>query len=517
MLTFLTRRVLASLLVLLIASYLVYVLAATSGDPLADLRESNSPNKEALIRERTALLRLDVPPPLRYFLWLGGVLGGFIGRFSLGASRSGQPVTAELASAVGVTLQLVLFASILATIVGITVGITTALRQYSTYDYAATFLSFLCFSLPIFWLAVMLKQFLAIGFNNFLADPVLGPVATIVGSIVVGLLGAGVIGGSTRARLLTFGIGVVVTAGALFYISASHWLENPSLGIVVVGVLSFAAAYIVTTLSTGWAAVKSRNTALTIAALFVVLYYPLTIDGWGLFNQFRIINLATVMLIASVFVVVGGAIGWLYGGHDRWQSVRTGALTAFVCYLIVVFDRYLHSWNLYVTQVAAGRPIATIGSQTPDLGGVSFWIQGLDVFSHLVLPTSALILASIASYSRYTRASLLDVLNQDYIRTARAKGLTERTVVMRHAFRNALIPITTILALDFGALIGGAVLTETVFGWTGMGALFRQALVDVDLNPIMGVFLVTATAAVLFNLVADLLYAALDPRIRVNA
>jgi peptide/nickel transport system permease protein len=199
------------------------------------------------------------------------------------------------------------------------------------------------------------------------------------------------------------------------------------------------------------------------------------------------------------------------------QSARTGGITAFVCFLIVLFDRYLHSWNLYVNDVATGRPIATIGSQTPDLTGVSFWIQGLDVFSHLVLPTFALILASIASYSRYTRASLLDVLNQDYIRTARAKGLTERTVIMRHAFRNALIPITTILALDFGALIGGAVLTEYVFGWTGMGALFREALVNVDLNPIMGVFLVTSTTAVLFNLIADLVYAGLDPRIRVTA
>ena len=517
MLTFLTRRTLASLLVLLVASYLVYVLAATSGDPLQDLRESNSPNKATLIRERTELLSLNVPPYLRYFLWLGGVLGGFVGHFSLGASVSGQAVTTELGSAMGVTLQLVLFATLLAIVVGITVGITTALRQYSAYDYSATFLSFLCFSLPIFWLAVMLKQFLAIGFNNFLVDPVVGPGVTVLVALVVGLLGAGIIGGTWRNRLVVFGIGVAVTAGALFYASATRWLEDPSLGIVVVGVLSFGAAWVVTTLSTGWAARKSRNTALTIAALFVVLYYPFTATGWGVFNQFAYINLGTIALMVLVLVALAAGVGYLYGGHDRLQSMRTGGLTALVCFLIVLFDRYLHSWNLYVSDVATGRPIATIGSQTPDLGTVSFWIQGLDIFSHLVLPTSALILASIAGYSRYTRASLLDVLNQDYIRTARAKGLSERTVVMRHAFRNALIPITTILALDFGALIGGAVLTETVFGWTGMGALFQQALIQVDLNPIMGVFLVTGTAAVLFNLIADLIYAGLDPRIRVAA
>jgi peptide/nickel transport system permease protein len=326
-----------------------------------------------------------------------------------------------------------------------------------------------------------------------------------------------VIGGSRRTRLTVFAVAVVVTLGALVYISATRWLENPSLGIVVVAVLSLASAWIVTTLTTGWGNTRARRTALTVAAAFVVLYYPLTAEGWGLFNQFRFVDFWSVALLALVAVVGGALVGWAYGGFDRAQSVRTGALTAFVCYLIVVFDRYLHSWNLYVNDVATGRPIATIGSQTPDLTGVSYWIQGIDTFTHLVLPTTALILASIASYSRYTRASLLDVLNQDYIRTARAKGLTERTVIMRHAFRNALIPITTILALDFGALIGGAVLTETVFGWTGMGALFQQALIGVDLNPIMGVFLVTSIAAVLFNLIADLLYAGLDPRIRVAA
>ncbi|MGT2424966.1 ABC transporter permease [Amnibacterium kyonggiense] len=517
MLMFLTRRVLASLLVLLVASYLVYVLAASSGDPLADLRESNSPNKANLIAQRTALLHLDVPPPVRYFVWLGGVLGGVVGRFSLGSSVNGQPVTAELASAIGVTLQLVLFASLLATVVGITVGITTALRQYSAFDYSATFLSFLCFSLPIFWIAVMLKQFLAIGFNNFLADPVVGPVGTVIAALVVGFVGAGVVGGARRTRLIVFAVGVVVTAAVLVYISATRWLENPSLGIVVVGVLSLATAWIVTTLTAGWENRRARWTTLTVAVAFVVLYYPLTAEGWGLFNQFRYISFGTIALLALVLVAAGGAVGFAFGGFDRAQSLRAGAITAFVCFLIVLVDRYLHSWNLYVNDVATGRPIATIGSQTPDLTGVSYWLQGLDTFTHLVLPTSALILASIASYSRYTRASLLDVLNQDYIRTARAKGLSERTVIMRHAFRNALIPITTILALDFGALIGGAVLTETVFGWTGMGALFQQALIGVDLNPIMGVFLVTSIAAVLFNLIADLLYAGLDPRIRVAA
>jgi len=108
------------------------------------------------------------------------------------------------------------------------------------------------------------------------------------------------------------------------------------------------------------------------------------------------------------------------------------------------------------------------------------------------------------------------VLNQDYIRTARAKGLSERTVVVRHAFRNALIPIATIVAFDIGGLIGGAIITERVFGWTGMGSLFQNGLQRVDPNPVMAFFVVVGGLAILFNLIADLVYAALDPRIRVN-
>jgi peptide/nickel transport system permease protein len=125
-------------------------------------------------------------------------------------------------------------------------------------------------------------------------------------------------------------------------------------------------------------------------------------------------------------------------------------------------------------------------------------------------------LISFATYSRYTRASMLETLKADYVRTARAKGLPERTVVVRHAFRNALIPVTTLAALDFGAVIGGAVITETVFGWKGMGQLFREGLDIPDPNQVMGFFLVVAISVIVFNLLADLSYAWLDPRIRLD-
>ena len=517
MLSFLIRRFLASLAVLLVASYLVYVLACVSGDPLQDLEQGRAVNKQALIEQRVHLLNLDIPPYFRYFIWLGGILAGFVGKFSLGFSPSNQAVTTELSGAIGVTLQLVFGATLIAIVVGITVGVTTALRQYTTYDYGATFVSFLFFSLPIFWIAVMLKQFGAIGFNNFLRDPAFSPVTIVVLTLVAGIIWQVIVGGPPKRRLLTFLIAAAATAAGLTYISVTRWLDDPSFGVVVTVLLCLGVAVIVTVLSTGWANKKSRYTAFCVVALVAVLYYPLTASGWGWFEQYSFWNLGTVILAIVVFTLIGGVIGYLWGGYDRLQSVRTGALTAFVSMLILMLDQSLHGWKPYFNY-ENGRPIATIGSSTPDLQA-SFWIDNLDTFTHLVLPTLALILISIASYSRYTRASLLDVMNQDYIRTARAKGLTERTVVMRHAFRNALIPVTTIITLDFGALIGGAVVTETVFSWSGMGALFQNAIsgIPLDVNSIMGVFLVTGIAAIVFNILADLVYSALDPRIRVSA
>jgi peptide/nickel transport system permease protein len=111
---------------------------------------------------------------------------------------------------------------------------------------------------------------------------------------------------------------------------------------------------------------------------------------------------------------------------------------------------------------------------------------------------------------------MLEVLNQDYIRTARAKGMPERTVIVRHAFRNVLIPITTLVAFDVGALLGGAVITEKVFAIPGMGNLFNSGLSRGDLNPVMGYFVIIAAMAIIFNFLADLAYAGLDPRVRVR-
>jgi ABC-type dipeptide/oligopeptide/nickel transport system permease component len=148
------------------------------------------------------------------------------------------------------------------------------------------------------------------------------------------------------------------------------------------------------------------------------------------------------------------------------------------------------------------------------LGGVG--AGPLGVLRSAVLPSFTLAFAGAAYYSRLTRGELLDVIEMDFVRTARAKGLTERAVVLRHALRNALIPVVTFLGIDVGALLGGAVVTETLFAWPGMGKLAIDSVLQQDFPVMLGTVLVASAAIVLANLVVDALYAWLDPRIRLG-
>ena len=155
-------------------------------------------------------------------------------------------------------------------------------------------------------------------------------------------------------------------------------------------------------------------------------------------------------------------------------------------------------------------PIANLNSVDPG-SGIHFV---LDRAHHLVLPVIVLMVASVASYSRYIRASMLEVVNSEYVRTARAKGLPERKVVLKHALRNALVPVVTLVALNFGTILGGVIVTETVFSLDGMGLYFYNALLANDPYPVMAWLMVTATMIIVFNLLADIAYGYLDPRVR---
>jgi len=157
----------------------------------------------------------------------------------------------------------------------------------------------------------------------------------------------------------------------------------------------------------------------------------------------------------------------------------------------------------------ASNPIFyTVGIHTPGQGGF------FDYIRHLALPVLTLSVQLVAGWSRYQRSTMIDVLSADYIRTARAKGVPRRKVLLKHALRNALIPLTTVTAVDIGALFGGLIVTETIFGWPGMGRLFVNSLLNGDTNVLLPWMIVTAVFIVGFNLLADVVYSLLDPRIR---
>jgi peptide/nickel transport system permease protein len=139
-----------------------------------------------------------------------------------------------------------------------------------------------------------------------------------------------------------------------------------------------------------------------------------------------------------------------------------------------------------------------------------------DHFLHLILPTMTLALLFIAGWSRYMRSSMIEVIKQDYIRTARAKGVNPTSLLFRHALRNAIIPLITVVAIDFGAVAGGATITEGIFAWPGMGSLFINSLGSRDYPVLLAMLVLSGTLVIFFNLVADILYGVADPRIRYS-
>jgi peptide/nickel transport system permease protein len=324
MFSFLTRRLLITIPLVLLSSVLVFLLVANSGDPLADLRARNPPVSPQVIEAREHELGLDKPLPQRYATWLTNFVQG-----DMGKSVRGVEVRPLLWQRLKVTLRMVVLASVLAIVLAIGAGVLSAVKQYTPTDYGFTFLGFLFLSMPVFWLAALLKEYGAIRLNRLFGEQV----------------------------------------------------------------------------------------------------------------------------------------------------------------------------------------VYTVGAETPNLSGTFADRMG-NYAGHLILPTVALALISFAAWSRYQRATMLDVLGSDYIRLARAKGLSRSRVMTRHALRNALIPLVTVVAIDIGAVIGGAVITERVFSWQGMGALLVDSVNARDVNVLLAWLMVTSVVVVVFNLIADVLYAVLDPRIR---
>lgn len=508
MVRFLSRRFFLALGTLLVLSALVYFMVDLALDPMADLRTSTAPNKAELVARRVALLKLDQPWWVRYWDWLSGFVSGDLGT----SWRSQQLVADQLQGAVATSISLVLSATVLALLLGITIGIVSALRQYTGFDYSITFVSFVLYSLPVFWVAVLLKQFMAIGLNDFLDNPILNVPVTSIISATFGLFWAGALGGDAKRKLLVFVAATAITGGTWAFIVLSGWLDAPRLGFFGVGIIGFAFALVITMAFAGINNKRALYSALTTAAVGLGIQYGLQ---W--FWYYLPANLGQIFLLLASAIAIAMLIGWLWGGPDRGVSMRGAVIVALIMSATTFVDRVLQVYpDYYKASVIRGRPIATIGAETPNLVG-DFWLLQLDRFTHLLLPTVALVLISFAAYTRYQRGSMLEVLSQEYIRTARAKGLSERVVIVRHALRNALLPLASIIPVDLVAVIGGAVITETIFGWSGMGKLFIDSMRSSEIDPVMAYVMITGGLAMTANLLADLLYAVLDPRIRVNA
>lgn len=324
MLALIGRRLINSLAILLVSTFVVFTLVALAGDPLGELRDRQPPVPENVIAAEEVRLGLDLPIPIRYVTWLTGVVQGDFGP----SVKPNQNIGAELAPRVSVTLRLVTTAIVIATLLALIAGTVAALYRNRVADHLISTSAFILIALPSFWLAVLLKQ----------------------GGIVLNK--------AANARIL-------FTVGDVSVPAPQEFL-------------------------------------------------PLMLDMAG----------------------------------------------------------------------------------------------------HLILPTIVLTMIHFASWSRYQRTAVVESLSSDHVRFAVLRGLSRNRIVTAHVMRPALIPIVTVVALDLPALLSGAVITETVFQWRGMGGFLLESIANRDANAVMAWLLVAAVAVVLFNLLADIVYAIIDPRVR---
>jgi peptide/nickel transport system permease protein len=220
--------------------------------------------------------------------------------------------------------------------------------------------------------------------------------------------------------------------------------------------------------------------------------------------------MSVTLLVALMLAIPAGVISAVrqYSKFDLTVttfSFAGQAIPEFWLGLILILVFYAWLDNPFT-----GEPLLPPGGMYTLGEPFSVW----DRIQHLILPVTAGALGWMAWYSRFLRSSMLDVIHQDYLRTARAKGLAERAVIYRHGLRNALIPLVTMLALDMPYIITGAVFVEMIFAWPGMGRLYYQSALDRDYPVLMAILILSAGFIIISNLVADLLYAVLDPRIR---
>ena len=242
--------------------------------------------------------------------------------------------------------------------------------------------------------------------------------------------------------------------------------------------------------------------------------------GFDYYHQVPVTEIIGAALPITISVVIGGAIIWLVLGvfNGVVSAVRP---RSFVDRSLTAFSLFFYSmptfllgllllYFFYFRLTLAGFAVFPPGGYAPFADDPGQW------FMHMILPWLTLALVSAATYTRLTRASMLDVLGEDYVRTARAKGIGEQRVITRHALRAAMTPVVTQFGIDVGALLGGVIVTETVFSLPGLGKTAIDAINQQDLPVIIGIVLFASAAVVVANILVDILYAVLDPRVRLH-
>lgn len=304
-------------------------------------------------------------------------------------------------------------------------------------------------------------------------------------------------------------------------------LQNalPIIAIVAASAATYALAKFVQRQWKGLAIVGIWGTALFVAVSNTTIRFNWGTsfsgsgDVWDLVWSRAGATFRLGLTALAIALIIGVPLGIYQAVRQYSFFDQLGTIGAFIAFstpifiigiaLQILLALYLEKWTgvklFYVT-----------GMNDPGYSDLSAMGKLVDTLQHLILPAVSIALISLAGYARFQRASMLEVLHSDYLRTAKAKGLPRRKVIVKHALRNAMIPIVTLVSLDLAFMIGGAIITESIFGWPGIGRLYIKAITEIDYPLVMAIVMVIGIGLIIMNIVADILYGVLDPRVRYD-
>ena len=310
------------------------------------------------------------------------------------------------------------------------------------------------------------------------------------------------------------------------YVTPTEFSLNNALPIIALVLAIGATVAIAKLLRTHW---KGALILLVwVVALFIVIGNMTIKFNWGISFQgagdvwdlvFGRVGATFRLGFSALFLalIIGIPLG-IYQAIRQYsffdQLGTTAAFIAFSTPIFIVGVGLQLILALYFEKWTGVKLFYVTGMNSPHYAEMTFFQQIGDTLRHLTLPAISIALISLAGYSRFQRASMLEVLHSDYLRTAKAKGLPRSRVIVKHALRNALIPVVTLVSLDIAFMIGGAIITETIFGWPGVGRLYITAIGTVDYPLVMAIVMIIGIGIVIMNVVADILYGVMDPRVR---